>query len=221
MPKKQNKELNVEVFINRPFGPRVLTADIPQKWVDAFNVHCDKIIKSKKRKERDASGYLVGHVSEELTCDLNDDALAPFGHFISNATSAFFREFNQEQNVKNPPQLESVHVNRAWFVRSYKDDYNPGHIHTNAHLSCVLYLKVPDSIGDTNYKNKKEHYTTEGYIDFINGGTDILTAGKWLQKPKVGKVYLFPSNLLHTVYPFYGKGERRTFSCNLECKFND
>ena len=220
MSQEENNDLNVEVFINRPFGPRVLTADIPPQWIDAFNKHCDKLIKLKDKKKYDASGYLVGHVQEELTCDLNDDTLTPFGHFISNATSAFFNEFNAEQNVTNPPKLESVHINRAWFVRSFKGDYNPTHIHTNCHLSCVLYLKVPDSIGDKNYRNKKEWYTTEGYIDFLNGGTDILTSGKWVQKPKVGKVYLFPHNLMHTVYPFFGNGERRTFSCNLECKFD-
>ncbi len=219
MSKEENKDLNVEVFVNRPFGPRILTADIPQKWVDAFNVHCDKIIKSKKRKEKDASGYLVGHVQEELSCDLNDDTLAPFGHFISNATSAFFKEFNKEQNVENVAELESVHINRAWFVRSFKGDYNPGHVHTSCQLSCVLYLMVPDSIGDKNFKHTHEPYATEGYIDFINGQTDVLTAAKWLQKPKVGRVYLFPSNLVHTVYPFYGKGERRSFSCNLTCNF--
>ena len=33
-------------------------------------------------------------------------------------------------------------------------------------------------------------------------------------KPKVGDFYLFPNYLMHTVYPFYGKDERRSISFN-------
>ncbi len=35
-------------------------------------------------------------------------------------------------------------------------------------------------------------------------------------KPKVGDVILFPNYLMHTAYPFSVKGERRSFSFNVE-----
>ena len=31
-----------------------------------------------------------------------------------------------------------------------------------------------------------------------------------------GKMVMFPATLLHTVYPFYGPGERRSFSFNAD-----
>jgi hypothetical protein len=34
-------------------------------------------------------------------------------------------------------------------------------------------------------------------------------------KPQVGDFYVFPSQLFHCVYPFYTKGERRSFSMNM------
>ena len=35
-------------------------------------------------------------------------------------------------------------------------------------------------------------------------------------QPKVGDMILFPHYLMHTAYPFKSKGERRSFSFNLE-----
>jgi len=36
-------------------------------------------------------------------------------------------------------------------------------------------------------------------------------------QPEVGKLLVFPSWLQHMVYPFKGKGERRTVASNLNC----
>jgi hypothetical protein len=38
--------------------------------------------------------------------------------------------------------------------------------------------------------------------------------------PKVGDVILFPNYLMHTAYPFSVKGERRSFSFNVEIDSN-
>ena len=38
-------------------------------------------------------------------------------------------------------------------------------------------------------------------------------------KPEVGKLLVFPIWLLHRVEPFFGEGERRTLSCNLDVEF--
>ena len=36
-----------------------------------------------------------------------------------------------------------------------------------------------------------------------------------VMKPEVGKFFMFPSWLQHSVYPFEGEGERRTVAANL------
>jgi hypothetical protein len=33
--------------------------------------------------------------------------------------------------------------------------------------------------------------------------------------PIVGDIFIFPAHLFHTVYPFFGEGERRSFSANI------
>jgi hypothetical protein len=72
-------------------------------------------------------------------------------------------------------------------------------------------LKVP------KFKNsKKINLKTNGTIDFINGTRIFLSESIYNHLPKVGDVILFPNYLMHTAYPFSSKGERRSFSFNVE-----
>ena len=58
----------------------------------------------------------------------------------------------------------------------------------------------------------------DGSIEFISSGygahLESLSIGSRRFKPITGHLYMFPSWLLHTVYPFIGKGERRSRSFN-------
>ena len=57
---------------------------------------------------------------------------------------------------------------------------------------------------------------TNGTIDFISGNKMFLNESIFNHVPKVGDVLLFPNYLMHTAYPFFSKGERRSFSFNVE-----
>ena len=91
-------------------------------------------------------------------------------------------------------------------------------------LSCILYLKVPDSI-----KNKPEvevpnlnHASgvIDGWTQFQWGANtmkDIYQLREQTQhvvRPVEGKLLMFPCWLNHMVWPFKGEGERRTLSAN-------
>jgi hypothetical protein len=97
-----------------------------------------------------------------------------------------------------------------WVVNQYANEYNPVHYH-DGHISGVGYLKIPKNL----FKSKKS-LETNGSIDFINGNKMFLNDSIHNHKPKVGDVILFPNYLMHTAYPFSVKGERRSFSFNVE-----
>jgi len=210
-------EKHLEVQILKPFGPRILHAKIPQDYVDDLNNECDEILKDEqRRKDLDESAELVGHVAEELGCDMNNPKLKMFGSFLCDLTKCLHTEFLKEKQVRSKQtEPDKLAIHSSWFVRSFESDYNPTHIHTNGTFSCVAYLKVPEGISTVNTRNTKEKYATEGYIDFIYGSSSIVTSGNICCMPVVGDIYVFPSHLFHTVYPFYGKGERRSFSANM------
>jgi len=211
------KNSPLEVNILKPFGPRILHTVVPQETVRMLNRECDNIVKNKQKREKsDASYKLVGHVTEELKVDLQEKpALKKFGMYLGELTKCLVDEHAKERipeiiDVK-PPKFW---VHSAWFIRSFETDYNPIHLHTSGQFTCVLYLKVPKGIKETNTKHKKENYTTEGHIDFIYGSSAMTSNGNYLVMPVVGDLYIFPAFLYHTVYPFFGKGERRSLSAN-------
>jgi hypothetical protein len=94
-------------------------------------------------------------------------------------------------------------------------------------LSCILYLKVPPQIEKLG--NPAEHFEglneSSGAVDGftyltwgVNGMRDINILRPITEeyvKPEVGTMLMFPAWLRHGVMPFFGEGERRTFSCNM------
>ena len=110
-----------------------------------------------------------------------------------------------------------LQIEQGWFVRQYENEYNPLHVHTGSKLSCVGYLSLPDGIEEEWDNERKKHHTCNGHIQFASGTNSGYNLTTFLARPTVGDFYLFPSELFHTVYPFYTKGERRSFSMNMNC----
>ncbi len=108
-----------------------------------------------------------------------------------------------------------IDVTSGWFVRQFENEYNPLHIHTGSRLSCVGYLKLPEGIEEEWEEDYTDHHPANGHIQFASGTASGYTCTNFVVKPQVGDFYVFPSQLFHCVYPFYTKGERRSFSMNM------
>ena len=94
------------------------------------------------------------------------------------------------------------------MVCQYENDYNPIHWHSG-HVSGVAYLKVPENFGDSLKKENRN-----GRIAFMHGSRQFLSKSSIEFTPSVGDLYLFPSYLMHSVYPFKSSQERRSFAFN-------
>ena len=95
---------------------------------------------------------------------------------------------------------------RAWHVVLKKQGYQTPHIHHDAWLSGVIYLKVVPHL-------KKN----EGAIEFSLNGEDYsdVNSPKVIFQPKVGDIVLFPSSLHHRTIPFITDEDRITISFDL------
>jgi hypothetical protein len=111
-----------------------------------------------------------------------------------------------------------ITIEAAWLVSQRKGEYNPIHNHSNAALSSVLYLKVPN-FSSSVLPGKTP---TDGQIEFVDGSTQPLQNATARVTPCVGKFFIFPSYLLHLVYPFHSDSdsdsERRSVSINASYK---
>ena len=202
----------IQAQVLKPFGPRILKALVPKAILDTLNDQCDEIVAGSDHDKLDVSNDLVGHVQEEWSCDI--EQVPDFGNMLFLLTKGLYENFITESGQQQTDAPTSLVIHKSWFVRAFENDYNPTHMHTSGSYSCVLYLKVPDTISDTNSKNVNKT-VTEGYIDFVYGASLVCCAGNLCIKPEVGDLYIFPAYLFHTAYPFYGPDERRSFSTNM------
>jgi len=205
----------------------MMKVEIPEAIIDEINEHIDNVVIPKND---DYSDGLVGQInrdkrSAQLTFDLFDDGVGSQFKKIIDSSCKSFLAHGWGQDV-------IADAFEAWTVHSYAGDYNPLHDHgcrTEAGLSMILYLKVPECIQklpdpsefgggvDINHASG----VVDGYTYFTWGNNnmrDVVALKPVTEeyvKPEKGTLIIFPNWLRHSVNPFFGEGERRTFSSNV------
>ena len=186
-----------------PFGPKIAKLKFSNKLVKKINNEVDIIVNKKNLlKKLDYSKKLVGQVKQEFQLP-KYFVKKNLEKIISNEVKKYIF-----QTIRK--RVKKISIKSFWVVRQFNNDYNPIHYH-DGHISGVGYLKIPKFISNNGKKSK-----IDGTIDFINGNKMFLSDSIHNHQPKVGDVILFPNYLMHTAYPFKSKGERRSFSFNLE-----
>lgn len=194
-----------------PFGPAIGYYKIPEKIIKCLNSLMDD-------KLSDFSEKLVGKVSFEL--EFNEECKK----CAAEGLSPFIFDYKMRNSKRlKPKQTSTLRISpfnlrmmSGWFVRQYATEYNPLHVHADAHISCVGYLKIPAGMEEEWKKDSQDHHPAHGQIQFTHGTTVPEAPGSLMVKPEVGDFFIFPGTLYHCVYPFYGSGERRSFSMNFQ-----
>ena len=178
--------------ILKPFGPPIYKSNLGIKDIEKINSYLENNLLNDddKKKKLDASNSLVGKVKEEIHLEkefLEKELLNIIGPHINN--------FLVNSNYRSH---KSINLDSCWVVRQYESEYNPVHSH-NGDVSGVLYLKFPQ-----DRKSGKD-----GSITFVNSPTFFLNRGHLTLTPEIGSIFLFPSYVLHTVYPIRENQEER------------
>ena len=219
--------MNEDKFLE-PFSPAILERKVPQKFIDIVNRVGDEVLSDEtKSREWDFSENLVGKVSKEVQIPIVDKAEKKYClDYMKESCLLFLQEMLKKnrtyewnkltgvgtsQNLY--PSLENIHLANSWIVSQYKGEYNPWHKHSG-NFSAVMYLKIPEGMNDFMEKEYEDHYPSSGLIQFMYGESQDFRSDTLTCLPEVGKMYLFPSWLKHSVYPFYCEGERRSLSFN-------
>ena len=197
----------------KPFGPHVAMVQAPSDILEKMIKLTDEILEDKNRV--DWGKNLVGQVAEEPW--VSNEQLEELGllkYFNGLLYNYVWNSLSQDGVEVEKLQVALDHM---WIVSQYENEYNPAHYHTYCDLSSVMWLKVPE-FGDRSKKGKLPAYKTQrdGNIEFIykTACPGAMERGSMSLNPEPGSMALFPSNLLHTVYPFQGSGERRSVAFN-------
>ena len=201
----------------------MLRVELPLEVVDEINSHIEEELDGAV----DLSDKLVGQInrnekSAQIEFDLNDEVGKLVKGQIDKAGKSYVNNgFGRDVTAD---------TFEAWTVHSYAGDFNPLHSHgvrTSAGLSCILYLKVPEQIeniadpSEEGISLNQSSGTVDGFTYFTWGDGDNQDVNRFRPvteeyvKPEVGTMLIFPNWLRHAVMPFFGDGERRTFSANI------
>ena len=215
----------LEIAMRPKVAVNIMRVQFPINVIYELNQHIDDIVIPENV---DHSDGLVGQIrqdkrSAQLTIGHEDNGV---GKQLSDVLLRLGQEYiTRVTGIESETEIESM-----WTIHSYEGDYNPVHDHgtrTPMGLSCILYLKVPPQIEKLG--NPAEEFkglnSSSGAVDGftylswgVNGIRDINMLRPITEeyiKPDVGMMLMFPAWLRHGVMPFFGEGERRTFSANL------
>ena len=215
----------MQIAMRSKLAVNVMRAQLPLDVMDELNEHIDDTIIPNNV---DYSPGLVGQIrqnekSKQLHFPHEGDE---YGEQLSIVLLKLAHEY-MDRTVGLPCDID---MQAMWTVHSYEGDYNPVHDHatrTPMGLSCIMYLKVPPQIEALD--NPSEEFVglnqSSGAVDgftYLVWGVNGIRDTNMLRpiteeyvKPEVGTLIMFPAWLRHGVNPFFGEGERRTFSANL------
>ena len=205
--------------------------------------HINKYIDDNVDRLPDLSSSLVGQIkqhekSAQSEFNLEDDIPKRLSNFFIRLAKEYSAAHPLSESIlENIGHKEDFVVNRMWSVHSYAGDYNPMHEHgtvSGRGVSMIAFLKVPPQIveleelflnpDESNHGNLQHGNSgaTDGVTQFIWDMNSMYDAPRFQHPtyahvyPQVGKVAVFPIWLHHQVSPFFGEGERRTMSCNID-----
>ena len=205
----------------------MLQHNLPEQVVTTLNDYLDTLKQNKLRES--AADYLVGqiHQGEQLKMDHEDVSLTPFVRIVESLAAAYLRHFVEQ--TKSPLRPKKISMDKLWSVHSYQGDYNPIHDHLTAAQMGIYFTTwtmVPEQImkrDDQQVNLYESSGAIDGFINFTYGLNQTAdperlrpSQSRYIM-PVPGKLLLFPSWMQHTVYPFFGEGERRTVAGNLNC----
>ena len=197
--------------ILKPFGPSIAKVKIPDQIILEMNKFVDDLSKNEEKMlSLDHGHHLAGNVAQEFRFDLEFMKKIKWAEFLGKSSQKWLMDGH---NIS----IKKFDIIASWVVKQFKNDYNPIHYHSGQ-ISGVGYLKVPKNMGETTQKTKTLNHN--GKLVLIDGSKKFVCTPTYVITPEVGDFYLFPSYMMHTVYPFSDTSEERR-SVSFNAKIDD
>jgi uncharacterized protein (TIGR02466 family) len=206
-----------------PFSPTIIKASMPPALVERLNARIDEIVASREEvAARDWSAHLAGAVSTEIrftdvireTAELTDFLYDVARTFTYRCENALMHYGDYERSEELEAKKLRIEIKEGWINDMVPGDYNPAHFHQGCLYSSVGFLRVPPGY-EQEFAADKARQNTAGCLQFIDSRSAVGVKNLFTVKPVVGDFYLWPSWMLHCVYPFRSPGVRRSMAVNL------
>jgi len=196
-----------------PFQPPALLHDvIDQSLIDESNKMCDDLLPEGTRNYAISVDHPIRKLQEQIYKMAYD----------------YIRAFENSCKKSIIDKDHKLTISKMWFLDMQDKDYLQAHQHgDNNILSGVLYLKIPQIIKtkyDSEFPEGKQRdgvlvSNANGCIEFVYNPmiipSRLISSNTFLVTPEVSHIYIWPSWLFHTIYPYYGPDVRRSLSFNI------
>jgi len=151
---------------------------------------------------------LAGNIAEEYNLDQYAHVLEPFLHNVINNDKTLSHKLeSMEILTKNVP----LRLTSMWVNYQKKHEFNPTHKHSGV-FSFVIFVKIPFDMEEQKRISPcvYDKENKAGCLEFLYPYHNVIdrvtiSADRTYEKRGV----IFPSDLVHCVYPFYGTDEYR------------
>ncbi len=179
-----------------------------------------EIIEEATIEFRSSKEHLAGNISQSLYLRDKDNWL--FENILKDVCERYVEESPQvvcTRNAFDQFQVTKLRLLNFWVNSQRQTEFNPTHNHGGV-LSFVIWMKIP-----TNWEEQYDipfikESNTPMASDFQFLYTDIMgNVQGWraqMSSDAEGTILVFPSTLIHQVYPFYNcDDDRVSISGNL------
>jgi len=199
-------------------GQSVLRYRVPLDIYYAIN----KIYESKYSELKPANKQLVGKIEKEhsLFFDGQDsEKMTRHNHLPRDVLRWFEQKFRHYLNWNKILEYK-LHFNSVWVNTMFEHEYNPVHVHQGTlftGLSSVMILKLPESYG---VEYSAAHAPQNGKLQILGSSSGMFANVDYQPNVVERDFYIFPYDMRHCVYPFNGKGYRRTLAANCDVDYD-
>ena len=182
-----------------------------------------KVIKKARKKPEDMKGELAGNISSSIRLDSESPQLAEFlntilPEFINSHIESYGAPWRAVMKEGEGFNLESLWVN---FQK--KHEFNPPHDHSGV-FSFVIWMQIPTSYAEQRKlpicaESNADNHISNFAFSYTNTMGRVSTFAYNMEKEAEGYMVMFPSQMLHQVFPFYeSDGERISISGNVDIR---
>jgi hypothetical protein len=188
---------------------------VPQNVLEELKVQINYLQSDFSKGEKN-NDHLAGEIQHEYLISTQ-----PQTHqYIIDLTQQF--EDKSQYMTSNYNPIPTLKLSELWVNFQKKYEYNPAHNHRGVY-SFVIWYQIPFFFeNELKYNYKPNGDCMHGKFAFIvprifNSLYNLTQFCLDIDKTKEGYIAIFPSNLFHTVYPFYSSDEYRiTIAGNIQ-----
>jgi len=155
--------------------------------------------------------FLAGHLKHEYSLIESADILE---RYILDLAVEYDKQFNYFSDIAMLTDPVPLCMKNPWVNFQAKHEFNPLHNHKGV-LSFVIWLQIPYDLkeefaqGPGKFNNPLENRTSIFEFVYVSALGQVANQAINVDKSYENNIIIFPSKLMHAVYPFYTSDDYR------------